>query len=126
MPTCKNTKQVRLNDQKPYACKICKKGFRRDTLKRHLMIHKGELPYSCQYCEKKFRQKSNLKLHERIHTGEKPYTCNQCEKGFSDPTSYKRHIKFKCKKIDLIKNEIETNVKKESETESLEDSGLEI
>ena len=65
-------------------CTSCLKSFSTNqTLKRHEMIHLGEVPFECKTCKKRFRYTYHLKSHERIHTGEKPYKCKTCVKTFS-------------------------------------------
>ena len=62
-------------DDKPYTCKICKKGFPRMTnLKRHIdSVHEGKKPYKCQRCDANFGQKSGMKKHLKVvHDEENP------------------------------------------------------
>ena len=48
------------------SCPICQKGFSvKSSLKRHMMLHTGEMPYECLSCGKRFRQRSNLTRHAR-------------------------------------------------------------
>ena len=62
-------------DDKPYTCKICKKGFPRYTnLKRHIdSVHEGKKPYKCQRCDANFGQKSGMKKHlKAVHDEKNP------------------------------------------------------
>lgn len=44
-------------------CDVCGKDFSStDTLKRHKLIHSGELPHECATCSKRFRTRYNLKV----------------------------------------------------------------
>ena len=59
-------------DQKPYHCKVCNKGFiKSEALKEHGYIHTGERPYSCDYCARTFGDRSNkLKHMKQAHPAE--------------------------------------------------------
>jgi len=47
-------------------CPICQKGFtHKSSLKRHMMVHTGEMPYECPSCAKRFRQRSNFTRHAK-------------------------------------------------------------
>ena len=62
-------------DDKPFTCKICKKGFPRNTnLKRHIdSVHEGKKPYKCQRCDANFGQLSGVKKHlKTIHDEKNP------------------------------------------------------
>ena len=75
-----------------FSCNICGKKFNQQrNLKRHHLIHTGELPYQCRYCNRKIRHQSTFKRHERIHTGEKPYSCRYCQMNFKEKTQLDNH-----------------------------------
>ena len=80
------------NDEKPFVCKICGKGFsQKGNFHYHERIHTGEKPFPCDICGKSFNTKSDLKKHERIHTGEKPFACEICGKSFARSEYLKSH-----------------------------------
>ena len=78
-----------------FSCNICGKKFNQQrNLKRHHLIHTGELPYQCRYCNRKIRHQSTFKRHERIHTGEndeKTYSCRYCQMNFKEKTNLDKH-----------------------------------
>ncbi|KAH1003731.1 hypothetical protein HUJ04_003601 [Dendroctonus ponderosae] len=103
-----------------YICHTCGKSFRgENSLKVHLMIHKGERPYQCELCLKEFYSKQYLTVHCRIHTGEKPYECEFCGKGFAQKPPLKIHLRlhlgetpYECDVCDEKSYKEETNLQK--------------
>ena len=76
-----------------FSCKICDEKFIRSLdLKRHMVIHMGELPFSCKVCNKKFTGSSQLKQHMHVHMGERPLSCKVCYKKFTQPSVLNTHV----------------------------------
>ena len=79
-------------DKPPFICKICSKSFsKRDNLKKHEIIHRGEKPYLCEECGKSFARKQDLNVHRRYHSGIRPYACSLCDKTFHSYSGLKSH-----------------------------------
>ena len=64
-------KQKHTADQdKPYQCKICLKGFSViGTYRDHQNIHTGEKPYKCKYCSAAFASNGTKAMHQKSHLG---------------------------------------------------------
>ncbi|XP_066993631.2 zinc finger protein 660 isoform X1 [Anabrus simplex] len=76
----------------PYLCTICSKSFpKRDNLRKHQIVHRGEKPYLCEECGKSFVRKQDLNVHRRYHLGVRPYPCGLCEKTFHSYSGLKNH-----------------------------------
>jgi uncharacterized Zn-finger protein len=91
----------RRNNECPYSCILCGKGFINQSLIVHMHVHSGEHPYVCNVCDNSFAQKSALKTHQHVHTGERPYICDVCTKTFGDKRTLTRHQVFVLKSVHL-------------------------
>ncbi|XP_013397168.1 zinc finger protein 665 [Lingula anatina] len=81
-------------DNKPFHCKLCLKKFNfSNSLKLHMLRHKGERPYKCELCVKTYLTSCHLKNHiQAVHTNEKKYQCSTCGKSFPYENSLKLHM----------------------------------
>ncbi|XP_072744532.1 uncharacterized protein [Anoplolepis gracilipes] len=65
-------------------CAECGKTFtKKDSFKRHMVVHTGCKPHSCVICKKPFARRSQLRQHLLIHTGKRPFVCDICGKAFT-------------------------------------------
>lgn len=65
-------------------CAECGKTFtKKDSFKRHMVVHTGCKPHSCIICSKPFARRSQLRQHLLIHTGKRPFVCDICGKAFT-------------------------------------------
>lgn len=71
-------------------CPICGSAYRsKESLKIHLIIHKGEKPYGCKLCPAKFNNQSNLNKHVTTHSSK--HTIFRTNR-FSQTTSLSDHL----------------------------------
>ncbi|KXN72053.1 hypothetical protein CONCODRAFT_31340, partial [Conidiobolus coronatus NRRL 28638] len=53
--------------------------------------------FECTECPMTFNRKNSLRRHTQLHRGEKPFHCTACSKSFSRLDIFKRHkISKKC------------------------------
>ncbi|XP_059051562.1 zinc finger protein 585B-like [Achroia grisella] len=77
---------------KCYVCETCGVEVKTVTcLKRHSLIHTGELQYPCARCPYRARTKYALIVHERSHTGDRPVRCPHCPASFPNSSNLASH-----------------------------------
>ncbi|XP_026750893.2 zinc finger protein 679-like [Galleria mellonella] len=77
---------------KCYVCETCGVEVKTVTcLKRHRLIHTGELHYPCTSCPYRARTKYALIVHQRSHTGDRPVRCPHCPATFPNSSNLASH-----------------------------------
>ena len=75
--SCKRRLRTRPTTHKkdqPFACSICKKGFKYNYyLKEHMASHTNKRPFVCQLCNSMFKLKSHLKRHGKSCKMRRPH-----------------------------------------------------
>ncbi|GFR04190.1 hypothetical protein TNCT_208231 [Trichonephila clavata] len=55
-----------------FSCAVCNYStFRKDSLKRHSLVHTNSRPFACSICDKRFNHSSSLKSHYMSHLKKK-------------------------------------------------------
>ncbi|XP_075973920.1 uncharacterized protein LOC142975116 [Anticarsia gemmatalis] len=75
-----------------FICETC--GVELNTmtkLKRHRLIHTGDLQFSCSQCPYRGRTKYAVLVHERAHTGIRTLACPQCPATFLNSSNLASH-----------------------------------
>ncbi|GFO49988.1 Zinc finger protein 226 [Plakobranchus ocellatus] len=114
----KNHREKHDNEERPYKCPQCDKGFKtRTTLRTHKMLHTGEQPYACDVCGKRFIQTSGLNAHKLRHTAQEeniynktnvdetaennPLCCKICGRLYKTELRLQAHLKAHNQTSDL-------------------------
>lgn len=85
LPSCRS-------NTKFFVCETCGLELKSITrLKRHRLIHTGELHYPCTHCPYRARTKYALLVHERAHSGVRPLTCPHCPATFLNSSNLASH-----------------------------------
>lgn len=76
-----------------YECTTCRKVIRgnMNNLRRHMMIHTGEMPYACTYCNKRFRQRYTCNAHMKVHKADYEFACERCGGRYPTMAALRRH-----------------------------------
>ncbi|XP_059483794.1 zinc finger protein Xfin-like isoform X2 [Neocloeon triangulifer] len=82
-----------------FMCHICARTFSfKLAMKRHVMLHMGDLPHKCMACDKAFVTANLLKIHvAKEHERRVQHFCTSCKKGFVDIIGLRRHMRAVCK-----------------------------
>ena len=51
-------------------------------MKKHMLIHSGELTFMCEVCDALFNRNDNGERQMRMHTGERPSKSELCRAVF--------------------------------------------
>ncbi|CAL4151340.1 unnamed protein product [Meganyctiphanes norvegica] len=94
--------------EKTFGCETCgHKCTTKALLKRHVDNNHTEFkPFPCSECDWRFAEKSDLKRHSLIHSGEMPHMCQECGKRFRTISTLNQHklthqnTLFKCSNCD--------------------------
>ncbi|KAL2735792.1 zinc finger protein 729, partial [Vespula squamosa] len=74
-----------------YRCPLCKKVFRKVSLRNHIRSHTGERPFSCAKCYVSFVRRSDLNAHQRNCSSSdwpneinrrRSFICSECNSAF--------------------------------------------
>lgn len=100
----------RVHDKKgSIRCEECHKTFKRkEILRSHLRIHKGERPYVCEECGAAFNQRGTLTKHIRNHT-ERPYACEECGAVFTQRGTLTKHIRNHTNSVSICEKKSDEN-----------------
>uniref|UniRef100_A0A182PJB6 C2H2-type domain-containing protein n=1 Tax=Anopheles epiroticus TaxID=199890 RepID=A0A182PJB6_9DIPT len=83
---------------KKCVCEMCGKTFSSaGALKKHTMIHTGELQFHCEICDKRYCTAYKLKVHKMRHQGIRNYECSYCGQKKTTSDELKRHMNYHTK-----------------------------
>ncbi|KAH1003738.1 hypothetical protein HUJ04_003608 [Dendroctonus ponderosae] len=84
-----------LHAERKHECPICKKKFRENWyLKKHILMHNGELKHPCDTCGLMCASKASAEMHKKArHTKELSAFCDVCGKGFINVNQMNFHKK---------------------------------
>ncbi|KAG5898653.1 hypothetical protein JTB14_005412 [Gonioctena quinquepunctata] len=77
---------------------VCPTNIPKSQLNVHLKKHQNDKPFECEVCQKGFFRKCDLKRHMGMHLEEKPFKCDICSRGFSQKDNLKAHMNVHVKK----------------------------
>ncbi|XP_053622242.1 zinc finger protein ZFP2-like isoform X2 [Plodia interpunctella] len=89
-------------DVKPHVCGECGVAFKfYKELKKHSVIHTGEIFYECDYCQQTFAKKFQLKSHIIKHMDETKIKCDICTLKFSEQSVLDEHMNMHAAEIKM-------------------------
>lgn len=76
-----------------FQCPECSKMLNSSgIMKRHLIIHTGEMPFMCTSCDSTFNQKIQLQKHMKNAHNEGMFRCTICNENFVQEIYMRRHM----------------------------------
>ncbi len=85
---------IKTSPRRKWICPICDKVLaHRESMPRHIRLHKLEYKHHCEVCGKGFMDKWALKGHIMTkHTNEKPYACSVCSMQYAYKRTLQQHM----------------------------------
>uniref|UniRef100_A0A182JW20 C2H2-type domain-containing protein n=1 Tax=Anopheles christyi TaxID=43041 RepID=A0A182JW20_9DIPT len=79
-------------------CETCGKTFSSNgALKKHTLIHTGDLQFRCETCDKRYCTAYKLKIHMMRHQGIRKYECSYCGQKKTTSDELRRHMNYHTK-----------------------------
>lgn len=88
-------KMLHNGGDRPYKCNKCPSTFTNPKyLTQHKKrVHDRKGAIRCEECNGTFKRKETLRSHMRIHKGERPYVCEECGAAFNQRGTLTKHIR---------------------------------
>lgn len=88
-------KMLHNGGDRPYQCNKCPSDFTNSKyLTQHKKrVHDKKGAIKCEECNRTFNRKETLRSHMRIHKGERPYVCKECGAAFNQRGTFTKHVR---------------------------------
>ncbi|XP_050693638.1 zinc finger protein 629-like isoform X2 [Eriocheir sinensis] len=102
-------KMLHNGGDRPYQCNKCPSTFTNPKyLTQHKKrVHDKKGAIKCEECNGTFKRKETLRAHMRIHKGERPYVCEECGAAFNQRGTLTKHIRVHGSQV-LVDDQSET------------------